>query len=70
MYPTLVRDLENKLTSKEWNLVSHYIYKAADYGEANKDSAARECLLDAIAVARQNGEDNAAGKIQYYLRFY
>ena len=47
MYPTLVRDLENKLTSKEWNLVSHYIYKAADYGE-----------------------DNAAGKIQYYLRFY
>ena len=70
MYPTLVRDLENKLTSKEWNLVSRYIYKAEDYGNANKDSQARESLIDAIAVARQHGEDNAAGKIQYYLRFY
>ena len=70
MYPTLVRDLQNKLTSKEWNLVSHYIYKAEDYGNADRDREARECLLDAIAVARQNGEENAAGKVQYYLRFY
>ena len=70
MYPKLVKELQNKLTGKEWELVSHYIYKAEDYGEADKDSQARECLIDAIAVAAQYGETNTAGKIQYYLRFY
>lgn len=70
MYANLVRELENKLTGKEWSLVSHHIYKADDLGKAGRDSEARECLIDAIAIANYNGEQNAAGKIQYYLRFY
>lgn len=70
MYPYLVSELENKCTSDEWRLISSYIYRARDLGEANKDNEAREALLDAIAVAAAAGENNAAGKVQYYLRFY
>ena len=70
MYANLVKELERQLTSEEWNLVSHYINKADDFGRADRDSEARESLLDAIAVAKKKGENNAAGKIQYYLRFY
>lgn len=69
-YPNLASTLKNKLTSSEWDLVSYYIEKAEDLGEADKDREARKTLLDAIAVAAAKGEDNAAGKIQYYLRFY
>ena len=69
-YPGLASALYNKLTSSEWSLVSYYINKADDLGNAGKDSDAREALLDAIAVASSKGEYNAAGKIQYYLRFY
>ena len=70
MYDRLARDLQNKLTSSEWSLVSYYIYKADDLGKNGNDSAAKESLYDAIAVAKANNELNAAGKIQYYLRFY
>lgn len=70
MYPYLVSELENKCTSDEWRLISSYIYRARDLGEANKDNEAREALLDAIAVAAAAEENNAAGKVQYYLRFY
>lgn len=61
--------LQNKLTSKEYNLASPYIERAQDYYNADKDSAAREALLDAIAVCAAAGENNAAGKIQAYLKY-
>ena len=70
MYPGIVSALSGKLTSSEWDLVSYYIYKAQDLGEAGKDGEAREALKDAIAVAASKGESNTAGKIQEYLRFY
>lgn len=70
MYSGLASELYRKLTSSEWNLVSYYIEKADDLGKSGKDSAAREELENAIAVAASKGENNAAGKIQYYLRFY
>ncbi len=70
MYDRLAKDIQNKLTSSEWSLVSYYINKADDLGKAGRESSAKEALYDAIAVARAHGEDNAAGKIQYYLRFY
>ena len=63
------RDLYNKLTADEWALCAYYIRKAQDYFDAERWSAARESLYDAIAVCANAGEDNAAGKIQYYLRF-
>ena len=61
------RDLENKLTASEWNLVSYYVNKAQVYYDAENYSAARESLEDAVAVALSKGEDNAANKIQYYF---
>lgn len=63
------RDLYNKLTSEQWELCSYYVNKAQDYYDADKFSSARESLYDAIAVCLSKGEDSAAGKIQYYLRF-
>lgn len=69
-YPRLADTLMRQLTASEWELVAYYILKAEDYGENGKDSAARESLKDAIAVAAAQGESNAAGKIQYFLRFY
>lgn len=69
-YPNLASTLYNKLTSSEWQLVSYYINKADSLGKDDNDSKAREALQDAVAVAKANGEFNAAYKIEYYLRFY
>lgn len=63
------RELYNKLTSREWSLVAHYVEKAQGYYDDNRYSDARKCLLDAVAVCAAAGENNAAGKVQYYLRF-
>lgn len=63
------QELYNKLTSDEWSLCSYYIEKAQDYYDSGKHSQAREALLDAVEVCAERGENNAAGKIQYYLRF-
>lgn len=62
-------ELQQKLTWDEYNLVRYYIEKATDAYRAGRYSTAREALLDAIAIAAAKGENNAAGKIQYYLRF-
>lgn len=69
-YPQLARALFERLTSDEWKIVSYYILKADEYGNNGDDRTAREALRDAIAVAAAAGESNAAGKIQYFLRFY
>lgn len=63
------RELYNKLTSREWELVSHYVEKAQGYYDQERWNEARESLLDAVAVCAAAKEDNAAGKVQYYLRF-
>lgn len=63
------KELENKLTGSEWSMVSYYICKAQDYYDNEKYSDARNSLEDAVAVAKSNGEYNAANKIQYYTRF-
>ena len=63
------KELERKLTGEEYNPIRYYIEKATDYYKAEKYSDAKESLLDAIAICKQNGELNAAGKVQYYLRF-
>ena len=63
------RELYNKLSPDEWSLCSRYIEKAQGYYDQDRDSEARECLLDAIAVFKANGEYSAANKIEYYLRF-
>ena len=65
----IAAELERKLSGSEFSLVSYYIYKASEAYDAERYSVAREALLDAIAVAKAEGEYNAAGKIQYYLRF-
>ena len=70
MYPYLYRDLQNSLTSSEWAIVGYYISKADSLGKSDDDSGARKALEDAIAVALSKGEQNAAHKIQRYLRFY
>jgi len=62
-------ELQRKLTWEEYSLVRRYIEKATEAYQAERYSVAREALLDAIAVAASKGENNAAGKIQYYLRF-
>ena len=63
------KELENKLSSDEWSLCSYYVLKAQEAYDKDRDSVARESLKDASAVCAAAGEDNAAGKIQYYLRF-
>lgn len=63
------RELYNKLTSDEWQLCAHYVQKAQECYDGGYWAAAREALLDAVAVCAAAGENNAAGKIQYYLRF-
>ncbi|MBR1884478.1 MAG: hypothetical protein IJ809_06095 [Clostridia bacterium] len=63
------KELENKLTGSEWSMVSYYISKAQEYYDNEKYSDARNSLEDAVAVAKANGEYNAANKIQYYTRF-
>ena len=63
------KELERKLTGAEYALVSYYIEKATDAYKDERYSVARSALEDAIAVAAAKGEYNAAGKIQYYLRF-
>lgn len=70
MYQGLASELYSKLTSDEWNLVSYYIKKADELGEVGKESRARDELQNAVDVAKAQGEYNAAGKIEYYLRFY
>lgn len=71
MYSCLAIELERKLTSAEWNLVSHYILKADECGDdSTGDAVARRELEDAISVALSKGEVSAARKIQEYLKFY
>ncbi len=66
----IVRELENKLSADEWNLVSHWIYKAASLTKEGRDDEARGALKDAVAVAMAEGETNAAYKVNYYVRFF
>lgn len=62
-------ELQRKLTWEEYSLVRYYVEKATDAYKAERFSEARESLLDAVAVAAAKGENNVAGKVQYYLRF-
>lgn len=66
----IVRELENKLSADEWNLVSHWIYKAASLAKEGRDDEARSALKEAVDVAMYNGEQNAAYKVNYYIRFF
>jgi hypothetical protein len=49
--------------------VSKYISQAQEYYNADKDSAAKEALLNAEALLREADEDWAADKVHYYTRF-
>lgn len=62
-------ELSRKLTDDEWELCGYYVQKAQSYYNEEHWSEARESLLDAVAVCAAAGEDNAACKIRYYLRF-
>lgn len=62
-------ELYNKLGDDEWELSKYYIEKAQDYYDHDKDAAAKECLLDAVAVCKAKHEYNVANKINYYTRF-
>lgn len=63
------KELYYKLDSDEWRLCSYYVEKAQDLYDDDCFREARESLLDAVAVCLAAGEDNAANKIKYYLRF-
>lgn len=63
------RELYNKLTYSEWSICRVYVCKAQEYYSEEKYSQAREALLDAVAVCESKGEENAAEKVRYYLRF-
>ena len=63
------REIENKLTGAEWNLVSYYVMKAQDYYDDSRYSEARASLEDAVSVAQANDEYHAAEKVRYYIRF-
>ena len=65
----IARELERKLTGEEYNLVSYYIEKASEAYDDERYSVARSSLEDAVAVLKSKGEYNAAGKVQYYIRF-
>lgn len=62
-------ELNRKLTDDEWELCAYYVKKAQSHYNEERWSEARESLLDAVAVCIAAGENNAAGKIRYYLRF-
>lgn len=66
----LVSEIERKLDAREWALVSRYIYKAEDFNRDERDADVRRALEDAFNVALSEGENNAANKIRYYLRFF
>lgn len=74
MYSGLAKEIERKLTSSEWRLVSYYIEKADELGEAGKEREAKRELENALAIAgSQNDEatrENMVCKIRPYLRFY
>ena len=74
MYSGLAREIERKLTASEWRLVSYYIEKADELGEAGKEKEARRELENALAIAAtQNDEaerENMVIKIRPYLRYY
>lgn len=63
------KELERKLTGREYNMVAYYIEKATDAYLNDRDSVAREALKDAVAVLLAAGEYSAASKVEYYLRF-
>ena len=74
MYTGLAKELYRKLSSDEWRLVSHYINKADELGEAGKEKEAREELENALAVAMSQRDEatreDMVIKIRPYLRFY
>ncbi len=74
MYPGLAKEIERKLTSSEWSLVSYYISKADELGEAGKEKEARRELENALAIANvqkdESVRENMVYKIRPYLRFY
>lgn len=63
------KDLERQLTAGEWALCGRYVSKAQELFDDERDAEAREALKDAVAVCVAAGENNAAGKVRYYLRF-
>ena len=62
-------ELFNKLDAKEWELCPYYILKAQDCYDNEQWNDARNALQDAVDICLASGEENAANKIQYYLRF-
>ena len=74
MYSGLAREIERKLTADEWRLVSYYICKADELGEAGKEKEARREIENAIAIAATQRDDavreNMVIKLRPYLRFY
>lgn len=49
--------------------VSYYIGKAQEAYDMDRDSEARSALESAIDLLNAAGEDWAANKVAYYLRF-
>lgn len=74
MYSGLAKEIERKLTSSEWHLVSYYINKADELGEAGKEREAKRELENALAIAESQKDEatreNMVIKIRPYLRFY
>lgn len=74
MYQGLSQELERKLTADEWELVSYYIRKADDLGEAGKEDAAKREIENALAIATSQDDEatreDMVIKIRFYLRFY
>lgn len=68
-------DFESRLESEissvmyEVKYVAYYISKAQELYNSDKDYEAREALENAAALLRQAGEEWAAQKVEYYLRF-
>lgn len=74
MYSGLAKELYRTLTGEEWKLVSYYINKADELGEAGKEAEAKRELENALAIAASQSDEatreNMIIKIRPYLRFY
>lgn len=66
----LANELERKLSSSEWSIVSYYIFMAEDYNKREDDSGMRSALRDAASVAISKVEMNAANNINYYVPYF
>ena len=74
MYSGLAKELYRKLSADEWRLVSYYINKADELGEAGKEAEAKAELENALAIAASQRDEatreDMVIKIRPYLRFY